>query len=138
MTDRYHFRPAERQLPGALLRPLQATLAHQRPCYLWQAERCDWIVGVLAWQREPRSSNTATLALNVDPGCRGQGVGRFLLQQGLDAARGNGIRTLLARISRDNGAALALFSSNGFQPLMESSAQEPGERALWFARSLVC
>lgn len=137
MTDRYHFRPAERHLPGALLRPLQASLAHHRPCYIWQAERFGLVVGVSAWQREPRSASTATLALNVDPSCRGQGVGRFLLQQTLDAARMAGLRTLLVRVGRDNLAALTLFVSSGFQPLLESSAQETGEPAIWLGRSLL-
>ncbi len=77
MTDRYHFRPAERHLSGALLRPVQDTLAHHRPCYIWQAERFDLVVGVIAWQRESGSQSIATLAINVDPTCRGQGVGSF-------------------------------------------------------------
>lgn len=138
MTDRYHFRPAERHLPGTLLRPLQSTLNHHRPCYLWQAERFDLVVGVLAWQREPRSTATATLAINVDPSCRGQGVGRFLLQQGIDAARATGLRTLLARVTRENRPALDLFSRAGFLPLLEASAQEQGEPAVWLGKSLVC
>lgn len=136
MTDRYHFRPAERHLPGTLLRPVQATLAHQRPCYLWQAERCDLVIGVLAWQREPRSTSTATLAINVDPSCRGQGAGTFLLQQGISAARAAGLRTLLARIGRSNVAAMTLFRHAGFRPLLEASQHEPGDAAVWLGKSL--
>lgn len=138
MTDRYHFRPAERRLSGTLLRPLQSTLAHHRPCYMWQAERFDLVVGVIAWQREPRTTTTATVAVNVDPSCRGQGVGRFLLEQAMHAARDSGLRTLLARVSRENAAALNLFLHSGFQPLLEASANEPGESALWLGKSLCC
>ena len=136
MTDRYHFRPADRHLPAALLRPIQLQLSHQRPCYLWQAERFDWVVGVIAWQREPRSQSIATLALNVDPSCRGQGVGRFLLTQGLAAAREQGLRMLLARVTREQHPALALLRQFAFLPLLEASAQEPNEAALWFGKSL--
>ncbi|NQD36177.1 GNAT family N-acetyltransferase [Permianibacter sp. IMCC34836] len=138
MTDRYHFRPAERRLPGSLLRPLQSALAHHRPCYMWQAERFDWVVGVIAWQREPRSITTATVAVNVDPSCRGQGVGRFLLEQAMHAARETGLRTLLARVSRENAAAMHLFTKSGFQPLLEASVNEPGDAAVWLGKSLLC
>ena len=137
MTDRYHFRPADHHLPAALLRPLQQHLAHQRPCYLWQAERFDWVVGVIAWQREPRSQTTATVALHVDAGCRSQGVGRFLLSQTLILAREHGLQTLLVRVPYEQKAALALFHQFAFAPLLEASAQEPGQASVWLGKSLM-
>lgn len=137
MTDRYHFRPAERHLSGALLRPVQNTLAHHRPCYIWQAERFDLVVGVIARQREPGSQSIATLAINVDPTCRGQGVGSFLLTQALIIARDSGLHTLLARVSRDNAAALTLFNRFGFTPVLESSASEQAEAGVWLCKSLL-
>lgn len=137
MTDRYHFRPAERHLSGALLRPVHNTLAHHRPCYIWQAERFDLVVGVIAWQREPGSQSIATLAINVDPTCRRQGVGRFLLTQALSIAGDSGLHTLLARVSRDNIAALALFSRFGFTPVLEAYASEQDEAGLWLCKSLL-
>ena len=137
MTDRYHLRPADHHLPAALLRPVQQQLAHQRPCYLWQAERFDWVVGVIGWQREPRSQTTATLALNVDPSCRGQGVGRFLLTQALNLAHEQGLQTLLVRVAYEQKAALALFRQFAFLPLLEASAHEPGQAAVWLGKSLL-
>lgn len=137
MTDRYHFRPADHHLPAALLRPLQQHLAHQRPCYLWQAERFDWVVGVIAWQREPRSQTTATVALHVDPGCRGQGVGRFLLSQTLNLARDHSLQTLLVRVPYEQKVALALFRQFEFAPLLEASAHETGQAAVWLGRALL-
>ncbi len=136
MTDRYHFRPAERQLSGALLRPVQNALAHHRPCYIWQAERFDLVVGVIAWQREPGSQSIATLAIHVDPTCRGQGVGRFLLSQALTVARDSGLHSLLVRVSHDNTAALALFNRFGFTPVLDSSKSEQGEAGIWLCKSI--
>lgn len=136
MTDRYHFRPADHSVPAALLRPVQQLLSSQRPCYLWQAERFDWVVGVMAWQREPRSRHTATMALNVDLSCRGQGVGRFLLEHGLAAAKESGLRTVLVRVAQDQRIALHLFRQFGFQPLLEASKDAGREHALWLGKTL--
>lgn len=53
-------------------------------------------------------------AIGVDPDHAGRGIGRALLQAGLDRLRARGVRTVLLYVEADNAPALTLYRSMGF------------------------
>ncbi len=55
--------------------------------------------------------------LAVDPGARGQGVGRWLLRTVLALAARRGVTTALLEVRRSNWAALRLYRSLGFETI---------------------
>jgi GNAT superfamily N-acetyltransferase len=55
--------------------------------------------------------------LFVDPGHRRTGVARALLQHAIDRARAAGALRLSLQTEPDNAAALALYTSLGFEPV---------------------
>jgi RimJ/RimL family protein N-acetyltransferase len=58
------------------------------------------------------------VGIAVAPEVRGRGIGRALLQAGLDTAgedRDLAARTFVARVRPDNGASIALFEGAGFR-----------------------
>ncbi len=57
------------------------------------------------------------LSVAVDPGRRGQGAGRALVREAIDAARGAGMSQVDLEVSVSNGSAIALYASEGFVPV---------------------
>jgi ribosomal protein S18 acetylase RimI-like enzyme len=67
---------------------------------------------VLACRMGPDQGHVAELA--VAPGARGQGIGKALAIQALDALRGLGCRATHLTVDRDNAQAARLYDSLGF------------------------
>ncbi|PWC34662.1 GNAT family N-acetyltransferase [Azospirillum sp. TSO35-2] len=53
-------------------------------------------------------------SIYVDPGSRGQGIGRALLAALLDDAKGRGMRVMVAGIEAENTASIRLHAAFGF------------------------
>jgi len=51
----------------------------------------------------------------IDPACRGRGVGRVLLEALLEEARRIGLRLIVASITSENAASIALHRRCGFE-----------------------
>ncbi len=62
----------------------------------------------------PAYGATAEVSIYLDAQRRGQGLGRYLLQQAIDHAPKVGVNTLLGFIFGHNAPSLALFASLGF------------------------
>jgi putative acetyltransferase len=56
-----------------------------------------------------------TLGMSILREYRGQGWGRRLLEAGLDAARERGVRKVVLEVFPENGRAIALYASSGFE-----------------------
>lgn len=75
------------------------------------------IVGTAALVRDPLgwSPHVGEVRLLVSPHYRGQGVGRSLLEESFRIALKRECRKLVARMTPDQGGAIALFESLGFR-----------------------
>jgi ribosomal protein S18 acetylase RimI-like enzyme len=62
----------------------------------------------------PIHAHIAVLGMGLLPAFRGQGIGRRLLRQTLDAARANGLSRVELRVREDNANAIALYREMGF------------------------
>ena len=75
---------------------------------------------VLGWMSysnfygRPAYSGTAELSIYIAEAARGQGIGRFCLEQAIEFAPQIAVHTLLGFIFGHNAASLALFSKFGF------------------------
>ncbi|MDF3835955.1 GNAT family N-acetyltransferase [Cupriavidus basilensis] len=94
--------------------------AHQperRP--LWVAEDRDGnMAGWLSFSDfygRPAYGATAEVSIYLDASRRGQGLGRYLLQQAIAHAPQIGVNTLLGFIFGHNGPSLGLFAALGFE-----------------------
>ena len=63
----------------------------------------------------PAYGATAEVSIYLDAQRRGQGLGRYLLQQAIDHAPQVGVNTLLGFIFGHNAPSLALFRKYGFE-----------------------
>ncbi|HEV3106103.1 MAG TPA: GNAT family N-acetyltransferase [Trinickia sp.] len=63
----------------------------------------------------PAYARTAEISIYLDERARGQGLGKRLLEEALEAAPGLGIDTVLGFIFGHNMASLALFRRFGFE-----------------------
>jgi putative acetyltransferase len=81
------------------------------------AEAKGRVVGRLSLSRDPHpaSRHVADLGLMVLEGYRRQGIGRMLLDAGVDWARSSGIRKLELHVFPWNEAALRLYEGFGFE-----------------------
>lgn len=72
------------------------------------------------------------LNLAVEPACRRQGHGRFLLTTALHAGQKMGIQRVWLEVREHNTAAIALYSSCGFkkQGMRPKYYTDTGENAL--------
>jgi GNAT superfamily N-acetyltransferase len=68
----------------------------------------------------------------VEPGARGSGVGRALMEAAFDRARARGCSRMELDVNEANAAALTLYESLGF----ESWSDPPGGRNLLMRRRL--
>lgn len=66
-----------------------------------------------------RGSGEYLVSINIDPGFRGRGIGRALLEESLTFFIGqkDGARRIHAQVIRTNAGSLRLFSGQGFQVL---------------------
>jgi len=94
--------------------------AHQperRP--LWVAEDADGrMAGWLSYSDfygRPAYGATAEISIYLDAGRRGQGLGRWLLEQAIARAPEIGVNTLLGFIFGHNAPSLGLFAALGFE-----------------------
>jgi ribosomal-protein-alanine N-acetyltransferase len=79
--------------------------------------------GFLAWDGERPAGMIAcrvvcedaeVLTIAVDPGARGNGVGRALLEAAIGVARQSGATAMFLEVAVDNAPALALYLRAGF------------------------
>jgi [ribosomal protein S18]-alanine N-acetyltransferase len=71
--------------------------------------------GLILIQIQPPDGEVLTLG--VLPGLRRRGIAAALLGRALELARQTGASRLLLEVAADNGAALAFYRRQGFQPL---------------------
>ncbi|NEW05308.1 N-acetyltransferase [Paenibacillus sp. SYP-B3998] len=85
---------------------------------LWVLESSSNICGWLSFQSfygRPAYNATAEVSIYIDEAFRGQGIGRYLLQQAIDACPKLHLKTLLGFIFGHNEPSLKLFRSFGFE-----------------------
>ncbi|WP_137887017.1 GNAT family N-acetyltransferase [Pseudomonas sp. 2FE] len=90
--------------------------ADRRP--LWVVEQAGEVVGWLSFSSfygRPAYARTAELSIYLDQAWRGQGLGKYLLEQALKTAPALGLDNVLGFIFGHNTASLALFARLGFQ-----------------------
>ena len=66
--------------------------------------------------------------LAVDPGHRGHGIGRTLLDRSIEETRLRGARTLYLEVRESNDAARALYETAGFDPVGRRPGYYSGPR----------
>ena len=75
--------------------------------------------GVIGWARlfpwNQRGFDIVEDLVYVDPVHHGRGIGRALLSELIEEARGLGYRTIVATVATDNRAGLALHAKAGFE-----------------------
>ena len=100
---------------GAERRYLRAVRKHPDAA-IFVAETEAGIVGRLSVARDPHpaSRHVADLGLMVAAAYRGRGIGRALLEQAVEWARGAGIRKLELHVFPHNEPALRLYERFGF------------------------
>ncbi|MBM7867346.1 GNAT family N-acetyltransferase [Heliomicrobium gestii] len=84
---------------------------------LWVLEEEGVIAGWLSFQSfygRPAYDGTVEVSIYVAEAFRGKGIGRFLLQQAIEAAPSMGVHTLLGFIFAHNEPSLGLFEAFGF------------------------
>ncbi|MZQ81798.1 GNAT family N-acetyltransferase [Paenibacillus sp. 5J-6] len=85
---------------------------------LWVLENSSGICGWLSFQSfygRPAYNATAEVSIYIDEACRGQGIGRYLMEQALEACPKLGLKTLLGFIFGHNEPSLQLFRKFGFE-----------------------
>ncbi|NOV03378.1 GNAT family N-acetyltransferase [Paenibacillus sp. LMG 31457] len=85
---------------------------------LWVLENGSGICGWLSFQSfygRPAYNATAEISIYIDESCRGQGIGRHLMEQALAACPKLGLKTLLGFIFGHNEPSLQLFRKFGFE-----------------------
>ena len=106
---------------------------------LWVAESLDGATlgYAVAWF----ASDEAELGdLAVNPGARGQGVGRALLDAVLEGVRGQGIRSVFLAVRESNDAARRLYERAGFETVGRQAGyySVPTEDALVLSLAIAC
>jgi L-amino acid N-acyltransferase YncA len=85
---------------------------------LWVVERDGEVIGWLSYSDfygRPAYAGTAELSVYISPAARGQGLGRYFIQQAIARAADYKVHTLLGFIFGHNGPSLALFEAFGFE-----------------------
>ena len=95
------------------------------------------IVGASVLLHSERTSVARLYSIAVDPGARGQGLARMLLEAAIEQARAAGASVLRLETRVDNEAAQSLFRRHGFAPLDRKPAYyDDGTDALRLQKSL--
>lgn len=84
---------------------------------LWIIEQDGVAAGWLSFSNfygRPAYAGTAELSIYIAERARGQGLGRYALQQAIDYAPHIGVHTLLGFVFGHNGPSLTLFERFGF------------------------
>ncbi|RBY96332.1 GNAT family N-acetyltransferase [Blastococcus sp. TF02-8] len=122
------FHAAVRRLPDDLLRFLVVVDHDLREAVV--AVVGDEVVGVARYDRPPLDPSVAEVAVVVEDGWQGAGIGRQLLDALTALAAERGVTTLTARVQPDNDAALwlarrllpgAIVTSDGDVLLLEAT-----------------
>jgi RimJ/RimL family protein N-acetyltransferase len=92
-------------------------IRHSANAAVFVAEAPEGLVGRLSLARDihPASRHVADLGLMVAKSRRGQGIGRALLEQAVEWARGASVRKLELHVFPHNEAALRLYERFGFE-----------------------
>ncbi|QIM15633.1 GNAT family N-acetyltransferase [Leucobacter insecticola] len=75
------------------------------------------LLGLGYWSRYTRATNKPhvdIVKLGVDPAARGQGIGRRIMQELIQAARDNQVEVVTLDLRGDNLGGIALYESLGF------------------------
>jgi ribosomal protein S18 acetylase RimI-like enzyme len=90
----------------------------------WLAMRGGRPVGSVASFRLPEQGDDecTLVGMWVDPGARGQGVGRQLVGTVADRARARGLRKVVLDVAHENASAVALYERMGFVPTGRTGA----------------
>jgi putative acetyltransferase len=83
--------------------------------HFWILEDQGRVVGTLAVLRVSHAPGVATLGMLVVPEARGGGGGRQLLDAALEWARESDLHKLELEVFVENGRAIGLYASAGFQ-----------------------
>jgi len=75
---------------------------------------CGWL-SFQSFYGRPAYAHTAEISIYIHEQYRKQGLGRFLLQKGLEACPGIKVKSLLGFILGHNESSLRLFKSFGFE-----------------------
>jgi len=70
---------------------------------------------VSPYRPRPAYRTTVEDSVYVDPACRGQGVGRLLLEEICELAASHGFHAVMARIVGDHEASIRLHAAAGFE-----------------------
>lgn len=88
------------------------------PAYhrVWVADQAGDVVGECEAVRGvwPKTAHTATIALIVAPGCRGQGIGQGFLETVEQWARQSGVEKLCLSVFQTNTGAIRLYQRMGY------------------------
>ena len=98
--------------PGWTRKHFEAELA-SKTAVLLVLEQDGEPAGYAGYWRVPPEAQITTVA--VHPGRAGRGLGRWLLEALLAAARGEGLRRVTLEVSAGNKPALRLYERTGFQ-----------------------
>lgn len=94
------------------------------------AERVDELVGYVVGREVAGTGEILNLA--VAPGARRHGLGRRLLEAGVDALAARGAEEIFLEVRESNLGARALYASAGFRPVGQRSGyyRYPSENAV--------
>lgn len=85
---------------------------------LWVMKQGTEIIAWLSFQSfygRPAYNGTAEVSIYVNEQCRGQGIGRILMEQALEGCERLNVKTLLGFIFGHNVPSLRLFEQFGFE-----------------------
>ena len=75
------------------------------------------VASVSAFDRRERIAHRAEVAVSVKKACWGLGIGRAVMEALIRFVRGQGMEILQLDVRADNGRAIALYESLGFETL---------------------
>ncbi len=81
-------------------------------------------VGLIGAQRE-HAESVYLYSLWLRPEARGRGIGRGLVAAAVDWARALGVRTVTLRVDAANTAALGVYRTLGFRPVVGDESGTP-------------
>ncbi|HEX6394092.1 MAG TPA: GNAT family N-acetyltransferase [Acidimicrobiales bacterium] len=133
--------------PGAFGSTYELEVVRSPLCWRpWVDEGCVFVVegddrwlGLVAVFLDGEDHSICHLAsMWTDPGSRGLGLGRRLLESGIEWARDRGATVVRLGVVEDNATALRLYRGAGFEPTgaREPLHSEPSKTVIYMERSL--